>query len=215
MNAAVRFYSRKELRDTLAGWKDVMPTIQNQIDHDIVKVPGIACKPGCAHCCKLMVTALPHEVMEVVDYIRFSDRFSRSERAVILDRLKFVVEQTDGMDEYAYRAANLNCPFLSDDNRCQVYAVRPIACRAFGSTRVEVCELSVPDDGSTFKVVPNSLMRLLATSGLFFTPFLKSCLDWWHGFGIESPTAQGEPEAVAEIQRLLDAGKIGVGRVEQ
>jgi Fe-S-cluster containining protein len=202
---AIRFYSRRELTDTHAGWKEIVPTIHAKVDDTLGKVENLACKPGCAHCCKLTVEALPHECMEVVDHIRFSDRFSREARATILDKLRDAVTRTEGLDAAAYRALDLSCPFLGDNNLCMVYSVRPFACRSFGSVNVGICDLSVPDDGqSTFKAVPDMLLALIATSGLFFTPFLKGCLSWWEGRGIESPTEMGEVEQVGLTQQRLD-----------
>ena len=200
----VRFYSRRELRESQRGWKEIMPTINRQIDARLQKIVGLACKEGCSHCCKLKVEALPHEVMEVVEYVRFSDRFTRDQRSGMLERLRSVAALTDGMDENEYR------PFLGEDHRCMVYEVRPAACRAFGSTNVHICDLSEPDDGlSTFKAVPDSMLRLLATSGLFFAPFVKSCLDWWQGFGVEAAVDPGQLETIAQVQRLIEEGYIG------
>jgi Fe-S-cluster containining protein len=208
----MRFYPRKELLQTQTGWKEIAPVMHAQIDARLQTVADIQCAAGCAHCCKLKVEVLPHEAMDVVDYIRWSDRFTREERADLLAKLTDVVARTEGLDENAYRAADVACPFLGDDDRCRVYPVRPIACRAFGSTNVKVCALEVPDTAphATFRVLPDALSSLLATSGLFFTPYLRACLDWWHGSGIASPVEAGQAEAVAQIQELLDAGRIGV-----
>jgi Fe-S-cluster containining protein len=206
----VRFYSRGELLDTQRDWQGIVPTIHQQIDERLNKVEGLACKEGCAHCCKLQVTALPHEIVDVVEYIRFGDRFTRDQRAEILERLKDVVALTDGMGPDAYREADVPCPFLSESNRCIVYSARPMACRAFGSTNVSVCDLSTPDDGvATFRVVPDSLMRLLATSGLFYVPFLQSCLDWWQSEGLKAEYTEAEAAAIAGLQALIDAGIVG------
>ena len=204
----MRRYARSEISGTMDGWNEIMPTIRAEIDKGHSTVENLACRSGCNHCCKLKVEALPHEVAEVIDHIRFSDKFDRLQRGVILDRLRYIVERTEGMNADAYLAENIPCPFLSDNGLCLAYSVRPVACRAFGSTNVEVCAQAIPDDGSTFRVLPDSLSRLSATSGLFFTPFLKACLDWWGGFGIEAQVEPSEVEAVVKIQELIEAGAI-------
>jgi hypothetical protein len=87
--------------------------------------------------------------------------------------------------------------------------VRPVSCRAFGSTKVHICDLTEPDDGvSAFRVVPLSLKKLLATSGLFFSPFLKSCLDWWQGDGITAQHTAAEEEAMSMLRSMLDQGMV-------
>jgi Fe-S-cluster containining protein len=205
----IRFYTRGELLDSRHGWKDIMPPIHAQIDAQVHSVEGLACRAGCAHCCKLQVDALPHEVVDVVDYVRFGDHFTREERARILEKLRLAVALTLGMNADQYRALNLRCPFLADNDTCSVYPVRPVSCRAFGSTDVEVCALTKPDDQkSAFRAVPASLQRLLATSGQFFTPFLQSCLDWWQGDGVTSRHTKEELEAMAMLRDMLDRGMV-------
>ena len=96
----------------------------------------------------------------------------------------------------------------SEDKTCSVYEVRPLTCRSFGSTNADVCAQKVPDEGNTFRVIPNSLKRLLATSGLFFVPFLQGCLDWWKGEGLEGEAVPGVQEAMAEVQKMLNRQEI-------
>jgi hypothetical protein len=214
MAQVVRFYPRQELLGTQRGWREIMPTIQAQIAERFGHVEGVACRSGCAHCCKLQVNALPHDIVDVVEYVRYSGVFEREQRARILARLREVVTLTAGMDADEYRKADVECPFLGADQRCMVYAVRPTPCRSFGSTNVAVCDLSVPDDGSTFNVVPDSLLRLMGTSGLFFVPFLQGCLDWWQGEGLQAPVAEGVPEAIAQVQRLIETGKVRIAEAK-
>jgi Fe-S-cluster containining protein len=202
----VMLYTRKELLASQREWKDVASVVHGQIQKKIATVEGLACKPGCAHCCKLLVHCLPHEAVDVVEYIRFSDRFTREQRAQILERLRAVVKLTAGVDANVYRALDVACPFLGEDHRCMVYPVRPLACHAFGSTDVAVCKLEKEDDGrSTFKAVPDSLLRLGATSGLFYTDYLRACLDWWEGEGVTARPEEDEIVALGLIRAILEA----------
>ena len=202
----MRFYSRAELIGTTEGWRETMPPIHQETAERLQSVEGLACRAGCAHCCKLQVTVLPHEVMDVVDYVRFGDRFTREQRAQVLGRLQNAVALGQGLDAHQYRAADIVCPFLDDESHCMVYSARPMSCRAFGSVNVHICDLSEPDDEkSTFRIIPDAWVGLLYTSGLYFVPFLQSCLDWWQGQGIKAPVTEEELAQTEHVQERLDA----------
>lgn len=67
------------------------------------------CKPGCAACCKIDVTLTLAEA----EYIAFSCKI----------RIDYGENQTS-----SHRSP---CPFLSGDDYCKIYEVRPLNCRTF------------------------------------------------------------------------------------
>ncbi|MCP3446074.1 YkgJ family cysteine cluster protein [Bradyrhizobium sp. CCGUVB14] len=98
--------------------------------------PVYACRSACAACCYLFVAVPPGIAEAIAAHIEVT--FSAAERAALMTRL----------DEAAVVAASVEdpirlrrrCPLLGDDDRCSVYEVRPLTCRAFTSTSVAQCE---------------------------------------------------------------------------
>ncbi|WP_210268415.1 MULTISPECIES: YkgJ family cysteine cluster protein [Bradyrhizobium] len=98
--------------------------------------PVYACKSACAACCYLFVAVPPGIAEAIAAHIEVT--FSPVERTALVTRL----------DEAAAAAAVVEdpkrlrrrCPLLGEDDRCSVYEVRPLTCRAFTSTSVSQCE---------------------------------------------------------------------------
>jgi Fe-S-cluster containining protein len=199
----IRIYKQRELRFIEAGYKKAVAPVYEDIAQTLASVEDVACRKGCAHCCKLKVEVLPPEVAIIVDHVR--NNFPPALRQSILDKLKSnsVVESTADANEY--READLRCAFLGGDDLCMVYDVRPMNCRAFGSTNVNVCNLSEPDDEkTTFSATPDSMMMLVATSGLFWTGFHQAALDYWMGLPITVTVTDEQMEVVLAVRQLLD-----------
>ncbi|ANV99621.1 YkgJ family cysteine cluster protein [Bradyrhizobium icense] len=103
--------------------------------------PVYACKSGCAACCHLFVAVPPGIAEAIAAHIEVT--FPPAERTALVTRL----------DEAAAAAAEVEdptllrrrCPLLGEDNRCSVYEVRPLTCRAFTSTSVSRCQQIVFD----------------------------------------------------------------------
>lgn len=94
---------------------------------------GIACRTGCAICCHFRVSALPIEVFNVARYV--DARFSAEERSGLVEKLeRYIEEEKDLPMRALYR-----CPALGADDRCTVYAARPLVCRMHHSRSVEAC----------------------------------------------------------------------------
>jgi hypothetical protein len=96
----------------------------------------VACRRGCAWCCHLAVTAFPHEVFLVADYLH---KNLPDEVGAILSRAQVVVGETRGLTwgERAMRV--LACPLLRD-GACLAYEVRPSICVAWNSPDAGCCE---------------------------------------------------------------------------
>jgi hypothetical protein len=77
------------------------------------QIPSMTCLSGCSNCCCIV-------------------RFSRYEVAQIstakIIRAIFMRFR---------RATSQQCPYLTEDNRCGIYEVRPFVCRLYGTTEIE------------------------------------------------------------------------------
>lgn len=92
-----------------------------------------ACKTGCAHCCHISVLVAEPEAKEIGRAI------GRKPAAVPVDRFftgAEALDEVDGgnaaatakRDVVSQEALGVPCPFLIE-NRCSIYAHRPLACR--------------------------------------------------------------------------------------
>jgi Fe-S-cluster containining protein len=97
--------------------------------------PGTACTSGCSACCHLYVQVPPGIAAAIADYIE--TRFTRAERDTLHDKLTVAAAAAHAAEDPA--RLRLRCPLLSEDDRCSVYDVRPLTCRAFTSKSVARC----------------------------------------------------------------------------
>lgn len=97
--------------------------------------PLLACAGGCAACCHLYVQVPPGIARMMVDHI--AAHFSPAERDALHGRLE--IAATAARDAADPTTLRHRCPLLGDDNRCTVYEVRPLSCRAFTSRSVARC----------------------------------------------------------------------------
>ncbi|MBN1631570.1 MAG: hypothetical protein JW990_17555 [Thermoleophilia bacterium] len=91
---------------------------------------GIACEPGCDHCCRtLPVSASPIEVFAIVHRLRDSGHLDLAleTRLTALPTGPLPLE------------ALPPCPLLAD-GLCVVYGSRPLACRGCVSADASLCE---------------------------------------------------------------------------
>lgn len=103
--------------------------------------PVYACKSTCAACCHLFVAVPPGIAEAIAAHIEVT--FSPAERAALVTRLtEAVTAAAEAEDPVRLRR---RCPLLGEDNRCSVYEVRPLTCRAFTSTSVSRCQQIVFD----------------------------------------------------------------------
>ena len=97
---------------------------------------AIMCRAGCSHCCHIRVVVTPFEVISLSQFIR--DTFSEDEIHKLVERLTAADSITHGMSDDEHGSAHVRCPLLVND-RCSVYAVRPLECRGYVSMDVESC----------------------------------------------------------------------------
>lgn len=85
----------------------------------------IACRAGCSWCCHLPVMTSPPEVRLA---------WAHARRTLPPGTLEAIAREARELDVSVPRP----CPFLVDD-RCSVYAARPLACRGWNSTDADAC----------------------------------------------------------------------------
>lgn len=86
------------------------------------------CAAGCAFCCHLLVEVTPSEAARIAGHVR--DRAAVEENA----------GRAEGLSAAEYRRARLRCAFLDAEDRCSIYDVRPLACRAHTSRDRHACQ---------------------------------------------------------------------------
>lgn len=90
----------------------------------------VDCQPGCAYCCCVVVQAHRHEVALIARELRA--RLGPDGIADLKDRIRAVI---DGRA----RGDRPRCALLGPDDRCTVYAVRPLYCRSCNSPDASEC----------------------------------------------------------------------------
>ena len=119
--------------------------------------PPTDCAAGCAFCCHLAV-AVPPGVAEMIgDHV--AETFSSEAQSALVVRLR----AAEALVAAAADPTTLRnrCPLLGPDNRCTIYQVRPISCRAFTSPSAARCESliagaapegGIPQNASLFRL---------------------------------------------------------------
>lgn len=102
----------------------------------------IACDPGCDHCCYNQVEVTPPEALVIGHFLE--RQLSPEERDRLLAKAQNWLEATAGKskEEIARLRRELPCPLLQAQ-RCPVYPVRPLVCRAMHSLDAGQCEASL------------------------------------------------------------------------
>ncbi|WP_286236899.1 YkgJ family cysteine cluster protein [Neptuniibacter halophilus] len=95
----------------------------------------IACREGCSHCCSFPIQTPHQAIQDIATHLRNS--LSDGSLKQLCDKLR---------DNIARRQPPLfraPCPFLDQNQRCTIYAHRPLSCRWFSSPDAALCEQSV------------------------------------------------------------------------
>jgi Fe-S-cluster containining protein len=134
--------------------------------------PGcVSCKPGCSDCCYALFDLtliealylnhhfkeLPHEIKNRV-YLR-ADKADR--KTIIAKKKAFRLQEKGEPRESVLQMIGhekIRCPLLGDDDRCEMYAFRPITCRLYGvpqeiNGKAHVCQLSGFTGGQPYPTV--------------------------------------------------------------
>jgi Fe-S-cluster containining protein len=94
----------------------------------------VACKKGCAHCCRIWVSVTAPEAIYISKRLR-----QRGEP--IYDQVKAVHLQTRDFQFGSQGRPPIPCPMLKDEV-CTIYEFRPKSCRFGASSDVAICERS-------------------------------------------------------------------------
>lgn len=96
-----------------------------------------ACRAGCSYCCYYRVVASPLEIIAISEHIKGT--WSQQRQEWIGQRIADHRMATSHLTPEQHTRSNIQCPFL-EDNRCSIYAIRPIACRTHHEVRsVDPC----------------------------------------------------------------------------
>jgi Fe-S-cluster containining protein len=97
--------------------------------------PAMACSSGCSACCHLHVQVPAGIATMMVAHI--AAQFSSERRDALHQKLLDAAAAAGAAADPAQ--LRRRCALLGDDNRCSVYEVRPLTCRAFTSKSVARC----------------------------------------------------------------------------
>jgi Fe-S-cluster containining protein len=141
--------------------KEVLKRFYQRHDHLIAKVidysgTPIACKKSCFYCCYYKVEAKPVEIFLIVEFVK--QTFETEIIGGILEQAKRNVEEAAKLSYVQHLTTNQKCPFLVSEG-CSIYEVRPMKCRNFHATEVELCIKSY--ENPTDLSIPNSYNELL------------------------------------------------------
>jgi len=114
-------------------------------DEEILKVQGFAapcaCKPGCDHCCRGLVTATLPELSAIVTEV---ESWPAARRANLDVRIREYQSQASLYWTGERLALKADCPFL-DQGRCSIYDLRPLHCRSKSSYSADACRRQLED----------------------------------------------------------------------
>lgn len=102
---------------------------------NIPNQPATACASGCAACCHLYVQVPPGTATAMAAHI--AAHFTPAERDAL--RIRLELAATAAREAADVTRLRMRCALLGADNRCTVYEVRPLSCRAFTSRSVARC----------------------------------------------------------------------------
>ena len=130
--------SLEEFYTAMEGWSELV----------VRENPLLVCQQGCARCCKTQVMVGEPEWAPIHAWMRAN--MTKAQRQTVVRRVHTQLNTPGnplkrwlGMRDkhpraltnaikIGFHAEATRCPFLGDDNRCEIYPVRPFVCRAYG-----------------------------------------------------------------------------------
>lgn len=107
---------------------------------------AVKCEPGCSDCCYALFDLTLVEAL-YINY-HFNQQYSGAERETLLEKANNADRKIHKIKKAAFRSTQegkeeekvlqdvgrerIRCPLLNDEDRCDLYAYRPIACRVYG-----------------------------------------------------------------------------------
>lgn len=146
----------------------------------------VQCKPGCSDCCNALFDLTLIEALYI--NFHFNQQFKNKQRDLLIEkantadrqtykikRAAYKLTQEDSDDEKAIKEVSLKrirCPLLNDQDLCDLYDFRPIACRVYGIPQAiggkgRVCGFSGFNPGESYPtfnhdIVHDQLMTISA-----------------------------------------------------
>lgn len=156
--------------------EDILAQVRN------LRKPVIDCQAGCYYCCCAYVTTTTLETLQLVAYIR--SHFSDREIEELKQRTANVAAKRRGLTADAQEALRVYCPLLVD-NKCSVYAARPLPCRGWTSGSVTACRHNAEQTDEPVVPIPyyrpykeiTTGVRVGVQSGLDQTPLQNDDLE--------------------------------------
>ncbi len=103
----------------------------------------LACGKGCSYCCYQPVGITLAEARTIALFIPSLPEDLRKDSLKRLKRQKNLTPAKYGTNTVNKKYP---CPFLHEDGSCRIYDVRPLTCRRYTSTSVEVCKAKLEGD---------------------------------------------------------------------
>lgn len=140
-----------------------MISFYRRMDKAIAEVAtGLACKTGCSYCCHYHVYISAPEAFALANAVDAMQDLTQ--RQSVLTRLNSNIRATAGLTVEQHIGTNIRCAFLSDDDACIVYSVRPGACRRHHSMSVEPCRETFEDTASKMEDPKSVAVLQVATA---------------------------------------------------
>jgi hypothetical protein len=126
-----------ELLDAAKLDRNIDPAVRflhDKVDSTLerMRAERVDCKKGCAHCCRVWVSATVPDVLFIATALRRRNDAGAAARVTAAHRI------TGAYDFVARQQLHQQCPLLADD-LCSVYETRPVSCRFWASTDVMAC----------------------------------------------------------------------------
>jgi Fe-S-cluster containining protein len=149
-------------------------TLADQVFERMVREfpDAVTCKAGCADCCHALFDVTLIEAIYINH--RFNARYSgpgreslleranRADRAVAKIKRRAMQQLREGTDEatilHELARVQVRCPLLNTEDRCDLYAHRPLTCRFYGiptsiNGEGHTCGLSGFEPGQAYPTV--------------------------------------------------------------
>ncbi|WP_273266628.1 YkgJ family cysteine cluster protein [Flexistipes sinusarabici] len=136
---------------------------------------NIDCKKGCGYCCILNIPVLSPESDNIYHFIK--SNFSDQQLNIIKQKIDSYGFQIKNLDDEERIVCRKPCIFLSDEESCSIYPVRPILCRSVTSTSASKCKQALESVvmGDENTVLMNSFIKdLYKNLFLAVSDFLSS-----------------------------------------
>lgn len=116
-----------------------------RMDEAIASLPEpegeqLACNSGCSYCCHYHVYIFAAEALAIAEHIKAT--MPANQQAAITQKLKANAEHAARLGFDQHILTNIPCALLSETGACNIYPLRPSACRRHHSYDVTPCRVT-------------------------------------------------------------------------